>query len=97
MALNGTMVKIETVTVGSGGAASIEFTNIPQTYTDLMILYSSRSAGNVTGSWSCKWSFNGATTSYTTRGLFGDGSSASSSSTSDTYGGYHDNSTATCF
>jgi hypothetical protein len=95
MALNGTMVKIETVTVGSGGAASIEFTNIPQTYTDLMILYSSRSAGNVTGSWSCKWSFNGATTSYTTRGLFGDGSAASSSTTSDTYGGYHNNSTST--
>jgi hypothetical protein len=95
MALNGTMVKIETVTVGSGGAASIEFTNIPQTYTDLMILYSSRSAGNVTGSWSCKWSFNGATTSYTTRGIFGDGSAASTSTTSDTYGGYHNNSTST--
>jgi hypothetical protein len=44
MALNGTMVKIDTVTVGSGGAASIEFTNIPQTYTDLQIVLSARSA-----------------------------------------------------
>jgi hypothetical protein len=43
MALNGTMVKIETVTVGSGGAANIEFTNIPQTYTDLVIKVSARS------------------------------------------------------
>lgn len=31
---------IQTVTVGSGGASSIEFTNIPQTYRDLMILMS---------------------------------------------------------
>jgi len=90
-----TYKKIASSTVGAGGAASIEFTSIPGTYTDLVILYSSRSAGNITGSWSCKWSFNGSTTSYTTRGIFGDGSSPSSSGTSDTYGGYHNNSTAT--
>jgi hypothetical protein len=29
--------KIQTVTVGSGGASSIAFTNIPQTYTDLVL------------------------------------------------------------
>ena len=34
---------IATVTVGSGGAASIEFTSIPQTYTDLKIVLSARS------------------------------------------------------
>ena len=33
---------IQTVTVGSGGASSIEFTSIPQTYTDLLVLYSLR-------------------------------------------------------
>jgi hypothetical protein len=33
---------IETITVGSGGAASIQFTSIPQTYTDLKIVCSTR-------------------------------------------------------
>lgn len=34
---------LATVTVGSGGAANIEFTSIPSTYTDLKIVYSLRS------------------------------------------------------
>jgi hypothetical protein len=33
---------IATVTVGSGGAANIEFTSIPQTYTDLQLVCSVR-------------------------------------------------------
>jgi hypothetical protein len=33
---------IATVTVGSGGAANIEFTSIPATYTDLVLLTSTR-------------------------------------------------------
>jgi hypothetical protein len=33
---------IETVTVGSGGAANIEFTSIPQTYTDLKLVISGK-------------------------------------------------------
>jgi len=33
---------IATVTVGSGGAANIEFTSIPATYTDLKVVYSLR-------------------------------------------------------
>ena len=37
---------IETVTVGSGGAASIEFSSIPQTYTDLKVVYSLRSTNS---------------------------------------------------
>ena len=35
-----TFKKISTVTVGSSGAASISFTNIPQTFTDLKIVMS---------------------------------------------------------
>ena len=35
--------KIDKVTVGAGGASSIEFTNIPQTYTDLYVVLSGRS------------------------------------------------------
>jgi hypothetical protein len=34
--------KIQTITVGSGGAANIEFTSIPQTFNDLKILVSGR-------------------------------------------------------
>ena len=34
-----------TVTVGSGGAANIEFTSIPSTYTDLQLFVSSRNTG----------------------------------------------------
>lgn len=39
-----TYVKIETITVGAGGAASIDFTSIPATYTDLALLSSLRSS-----------------------------------------------------
>jgi hypothetical protein len=38
-----TFKKIQTVTVGSGGSATIEFSSIPQTYTDLKIVLSARS------------------------------------------------------
>ena len=38
-----TFVKIASVTVGSGGASSIDFTSIPSTYTDLCIEMSARS------------------------------------------------------
>ena len=33
---------ISSVTVGSGGASSIDFTSIPQTYTDLVVRWSTR-------------------------------------------------------
>lgn len=37
---------IASVTVGSGGASSIQFTSIPGTYTDLCLIVSARSAHN---------------------------------------------------
>ena len=50
MATANTFVQIgSTVTVGSGGAASIEFTSIPGTYTDLMLKLSLRSAASSGG------------------------------------------------
>lgn len=36
---------ISTVTVGAGGASTIDFTSIPSTYTDLVILCSLRNSG----------------------------------------------------
>lgn len=72
---------IATVTVGSGGAANIEFTSIPSTYTHLQlrcILRMTSGANNQLGGG--KVTFNSDTTSanYTFHRLIGDGSSASS-------------------
>jgi hypothetical protein len=82
MPTNPNMVAIQTVTVGSGGAASITFSNIPQTYTDLYILLSSRAVSNGDTHCSLKVSFNGTPsgTSYSNRWLYGAGSGVGSSS-----------------
>lgn len=67
------------VTVGSGGASSIEFTSIPATYTDLVLIGSVRSSasGNVV----LAYRFNGSTSGYTNKALYTiDGSTTSSSS-----------------
>jgi hypothetical protein len=76
------MIPISTVTVGSGGAANITFSNIPQTYTDLCILLSSRAVSNGDTHCSLKVSFNGSPsgTSYSNRWLYGAGSGAGSNS-----------------
>jgi hypothetical protein len=68
---------IETKTLSSA-AASIEFTSIPQDGTDLVIFVSLRSTGSTDGDVSLR--FNGSTSGYSYRGLFGTGSSTGSSS-----------------
>ena len=73
-----TFVKIATVTVGAGGASSIDFNSIPQTYTDLVIKLSSRVGSGNTYS-NAVLSFNGTSTTYRNIRLTGNGSSASSS------------------
>jgi hypothetical protein len=70
---------IATTTVGSGGAASIDFDNIPATYTDLYLLVSAR--GETSNSNACQLYFNNTTSNYSWRRLSGDGSSAFSDST----------------
>jgi hypothetical protein len=71
---------IETVTVGSGGAASITFASIAADWTDLTIVASlrqnSRSAGN--GGFVYKMTFNGTNSSCSSRILRGSGSSVTS-------------------
>jgi len=73
-----TFTKIASVTVGSGGAASIEFTSIPATYTDLCVKVSGRSDRAVFSFCYIRMRFNSSTTNYTYRILQGDGSTASS-------------------
>ena len=74
-----TFVKIATVTVGSGGASSIDFTSIPSTYTDLQVLISLRWAGADTAL-QFYVSLNGSTSGFTSKYLEGNGTSAASSS-----------------
>jgi hypothetical protein len=73
-----TYVKIASVTVGAGGASSIEFTSIPATYDDLSLYLSTRLtvADN-----SLNFTVNGNTGSINNfRYLAGSGSAASSAS-----------------
>lgn len=68
-----TYVKIGSVDVGAGGATSILFSSIPQTYTDLLLVFSLRlnGSGNVGGF----LKLNGTVTNPRT--LFSTGSSIS--------------------
>ena len=67
------VTKIQTVTVGSGGSTTIDFTSIPGTYTDLLIDLSARNSA--AGNADVYAQFNGVTTStYTMRRLYGTGS-----------------------
>ena len=67
------MTLVQTVTVGAGGAASIEFTGIPQDGTDLVLLVSGRVDS---GADNLLIGFNGSTSSFSNRYLLGTGSSA---------------------
>jgi hypothetical protein len=70
---------IATVTVGSGGASSIDFSSIPATYSDLAIKASLRSTVSQTNDYGII-QFNGDTGSnYPWLQLAGNGASASSS------------------
>ena len=73
---------IASSTVGSGGASSIDFTSIPNTYTDLCFKISVRITrsgyvGDILGI-----SFNGTSTNESSRRIEGNGSSVSSASNS---------------
>ena len=72
-----TMTLISSVTVGSGGAATISFSSIPATYTDLIVKLSGRFDA---GQNKVFISFNGSTANLSFRSLLGTGSSALSQS-----------------
>jgi N-acetylmuramoyl-L-alanine amidase len=71
------MTLVSTVTVGSGGAASIDFTSIPATATDLVIVLSGRSTFASSASAQYWININSDTGgNYSRRYLEGDGSTA---------------------
>ena len=70
---------ISSVTVGAGGAAYVEFTSIPSTWTDLCLKFSARStAGYIFDRGSI--TFNGTTSGYSWRELAEDSGTVGSSS-----------------
>lgn len=68
-----TYTLISSVTLSSAGT-SIEFTSIPNTYTDLVLKHSMRTSGDT------RLRFNGSTSSYSEKLLYGQGSAVSSAS-----------------
>lgn len=71
------MQLIETIEVGAGGAASIEFTSIPQDGVDLVLLTSLRTSSSFG---QADIQFNGVGSGYSYRYLRGDGSTVDSNS-----------------
>ncbi len=74
---------IATTTVGSGGAANIEFTSIPGTYTDLVLKVSVRDNRPTNVSQYLEISFNNSASTYNIVDLYGNGINLTSSSTND--------------
>lgn len=89
-----TYTAIATVTVGSGGAANVEFTSIPGTYTDLVVLHSLR--GESAGPHNVKLNLNGSTSTMKMRSVESNGVSVGSdTSTTQMYVGVCPGSTQT--
>jgi len=90
---NNTMTKLATTTVGSGGASSVTFSAIPQTYTDLVIKTSSRTNGT-NGTYFVN--FNGSNLGSTALRLFaGNGVGGASGSFANSYFDYGNLSSST--
>lgn len=78
---NETMVLLEKIVVPSGGASSVTFTSIPQSYTDLVVKLSTRTDQG-SGPDYVYLQFNGNTSTSNYQGIFlrGNGSTVASSS-----------------
>lgn len=87
---------IQTVTVGSGGASSIQFTSIPQTYTDL-VLFTSLRTNNSASNYGeqVNLQINGSTSSFTGVRLEGFATTAQGSIETDGRFGRANNATQT--
>lgn len=91
-----TYTLIASSTVGSGGAANIDFTSIPSTYTDLAVLVSCRTTATGTAAdFFLFASFNGLTTNRIYKRLEGYNGGAGSDSGTNTAAGMMGGTTAT--
>lgn len=87
-----TMTLVETIEVGSGGAASITFSGIPSDADDLLILFSARSTSTTQALY---MGINNEAVDVTGRRLTGTGSGVSSATTGSGFFGYPSLSTDT--
>lgn len=77
---------IKTVTVGSGGSTTIDFTNIPNTYTDLYIRMSAR--GTQSQNYTAVFVYFDGGTTAVTRYIAGDGSTPAAGTSSTFFGDF---------
>jgi hypothetical protein len=80
-----TMQLIAKQTIGAGGAASVTFSSIPQTFTDLKIVMSWRNTTQAVQQSNAHLTFNGQTSRYYERLLFGTGVSNGSVGRDNTF------------
>jgi len=81
-------VLLEKITVGAAGASSVTFSGIPQTgYTDLVVKYTARSTYTTfpSDAIDVRLTFNGSSSGYSERMLYGTGSAAASAATSGSF------------
>jgi hypothetical protein len=92
-----TYTLIASSTVGAGGASTIAFSSIPSTYMDLVVKLSAR-ANNSGTDCPIVITFNGSTSGYTDKAVYGTGSAAGSVNTgtgAGIYWNYQTGNTAT--
>ena len=90
-----TYIAIGSVTVGSGGAATVSFTSIPQTYTDLLVFISGRTDRSANPNDQILMSVNNVTTGYTWKWLFASNNGTGSQSATVRYAGQATGASAT--
>jgi hypothetical protein len=89
--MSNSYVLLEKVVVGSAGASSVTFSNIPQTgYTDLKIVMSCRNVTNTETVGAVYFNSDTTDANYSARRILGNGSSASSLSNANPYFFYMD-------
>jgi len=75
------------IVVGSGGASSLVFSSIPNTFTDILIKISARTSVSSNQD-NLNITFNGSTSGYTEKTILGTGSAANSYGGSNPYIGW---------
>lgn len=90
-----TYTLIASSTVGAGGAATVQFSSIPATYTDLKIVSSARVTSGSATTYQMYFNSDSTITNYYTRWLEGSGASATSANYNANYMGYVGDSTYT--